>query len=76
MLINLVNIISSDIKSLRNEKQPNLISGSNIKTINGFSILGSGDLSNEIFETTSQYYEGGHASSTYSPSDNISGGPA
>ena len=41
------NIISGidEIKSDVNNKQPKLISGNNIKTINGMSILGSGNIS-------------------------------
>lgn len=32
------------ITNVVNQKQDNLVSGSNIKTINGYSILGSGDI--------------------------------
>lgn len=41
---NLSNSVNNDIKKLENEKQEKLISGVNVKTINGYSILGQGDI--------------------------------
>lgn len=38
------NILSDEIDGLKDSKQNTLVSGTNIKTINGESILGSGDL--------------------------------
>ena len=42
-------LYSSDkTDELLNAKQPNLVSGTNIKTLNGQSLLGSGDIKPEI----------------------------
>lgn len=42
--INYLNNVTSDIQSQINSKQNTLISGNSIKTINGISVLGSGDI--------------------------------
>lgn len=39
-----VTELTSDVRTLQTDKQDNLVSGTNIKTINGDSILGSGNL--------------------------------
>ena len=53
-------------------KQDILVSGTNIKTINGGSILGSGD----IVVSTSKSVDGGSASSVYTTEQLIDGGNA
>lgn len=57
-------------------KQDKLISGTTIKTINGYSIMGSGDLTADILETSPQLIDGGNATTTHIISDIISGGYA
>lgn len=46
-LVDLTDSFNSDLSDLYEQKQDNLVSGTNIKTINGESILGSGDLTIE-----------------------------
>lgn len=58
------------------DKQDKLISGANIKTLNGSSLLGSGDLSEEFLVLNPPSYDGGHATTVYPSIGNISGGNA
>lgn len=37
--------VASDIKSILTDKQDKLVSGQNLKTVNGQSLLGDGDVS-------------------------------
>lgn len=39
-----IQAIGADVKALFTGKQPTLVSGTNIKTVNGHSLLGSGDV--------------------------------
>lgn len=53
-------VVVSDVQMVQNEvqtKQANLVSGTNIKTINGQSILGSGNLSVEGAQTSGSIYK-------------------
>lgn len=71
----LANIAISDVTGLQtalDSKEENLISGTNIKTINNISILGSGNI--EV--TASNNVDGGAAATTYLTVQNLDGGNA
>ncbi len=60
-----------DLQQALNAKQATLVSGTNIKSINGVSLLGSGDV------VQSGFFDGGAASTVYAPNNrNIDGGGA
>ncbi len=62
----------TDLQTALNAKQNSLVSGTNIKTINGVSVLGSGDL----LVGGSNNLDGGSAASTYGGANTINGGGA
>lgn len=62
----------TDLQTALNGKQDDLVSGTNIKTVNGSSILGSGDL----VVSGSSNIDGGSAASVYGGSTTINGGGA
>lgn len=64
--------ISTATQTALDAKQDTLVSGTNIKTINGGSVLGSGDL---VISTPANY-DGGNASSVYGGAIIIDGGNA
>lgn len=51
-LRNRISAAESDIDSLQSDKQDKLVSGTNIKTVNGTSILGNGDITTPTYDDT------------------------
>lgn len=51
-LVDFITVLGTDIKNLLTNKQDKLESGTNIKTINGVSILGAGDLEITLGDAT------------------------
>lgn len=51
-LRNRMSAAESDIDSLQSDKQDKLVSGTNIKTVNGTSILGNGDITTPTYDDT------------------------
>jgi len=66
----LAQAIAADIKSLMAGKQAALVSGSNIKTINGSSVLGAGDLEVSVFRNI----DGGAPGAVFGGTTGIDGG--
>lgn len=62
--------VDTNFINLNTDKQENLVSGTTIKTINGSSILGAGDL----VLSTGKNTDGGAPDTIYMISQNIDGG--
>lgn len=71
----MLQAIGADVKTLFGSKQDTLVPGVTLKTINGTSLLGAGDLS-VSGQASSRNIDGGGASTVFLPSQTISGGDA
>ena len=67
-LAGLENYNDTDVRNLINGKQPTLVSGTNIKTINGNSVMGSGDLKIDVGISEVDWSDVKNKPSTYAPS--------
>lgn len=74
-IIALAQAIGTDIKTLFGSKQDTLVPGVTLKTINGASLLGAGDLS-VSGQASSRNIDGGSASTIFLSSQTINGGGA
>lgn len=74
-IVQVIQAIGADVKALFGSKQDTLVPGVTLKTINGTSLLGAGDLS-VSGQASSRNVDGGGASTVFLPSQSINGGGA
>lgn len=76
-LVSQIQSLATRIATEVKAKQATLVSGTNIKTVNGTSLIGSGDLTISGGGGSDTFFDGGSAATVYSPSNrNIDGGAA